>query len=487
MKKLSALLLCAFVALLAVLGFNTWRAAPPSVEVAPATPLTLDTGAAAQRLGDAVRIATVSSASDPQANAPAFEQLRRHLETSFPRVHASLKRERIGESLLYTWPGSDASLKPLLLMAHMDVVPVDPASAGAWQQPPFSGAVQDGFIWGRGAWDDKGNLLSQLEAIEALLASGYTPRRSVTLFSGADEEVGGTRGAKAAVALLQQRGLHFDFVLDEGLVVTQGIIPGVAAPAALIGIAQKGYVSIELAAQLPAAGHSSMPPIESAIGILTQALARLQAREYETRLDGVPAQMLERLGPQMAWSSRVVMANLWLFRPLVAGKLAAADSTRAQLHTTMALTMIEGGIADNVLPTRARAMVNFRLMPGTSVQSVAEHVRGAIKDPRISVSVQTQSAVEPGRVSSTDAPAYQAIEKSIREVFRGAAVAPGLLAAHADAGYFEPIADNVYLFSPVRAGPQDTERVHGINERIAVPNYVEMINFYARLLRNAAS
>lgn len=486
MKKLSALLLCAFIALLAVLGCNTWRAAAPLAAVPLATPLTLDTGAAARRLGDAVRIATVSSATDPQANTSAFEQLRRHLEAGFPRVHANLKRERIGEALLYTWPGSDPSLKPLLLMAHMDVVPVDPASAGAWQQPPFSGAVQDGFIWGRGAWDDKGNLLSQLEAIESLLASGYTPRRSVYLFSGADEEVGGARGAKAAAALLQQRGLHFDFVLDEGLVVTQGIIPGVAAPAALIGIAQKGYVSIELAAQVPAAGHSSMPPLDSAIGILTQGLARLQAHEYETQLEGVPAQMLERLGPHMSFPMSLAMANLWLFRPLVANRLAAADSTRAQLHTTMALTMIEGGIADNVLPTRARALVNFRLMPGTSVQSVAEHVRTAINDPRISISVHTQDAVEPGRVAAIDAPAYQAIEKSIREVFPGAAVAPGLLTAHADAGYFEPIADNVYLFSPVRAGPQDTERIHGINERLAVSNYVEMVNFYARLLRNAA-
>ncbi|MDB5803045.1 MAG: peptidase [Betaproteobacteria bacterium] len=486
MKKLPTLLFCAFVVLLAVLGFNTWRAAAPLADIAPATPLALDTGAVTQRLGAAVRIATVSSATDPQANAPAFEQLRRHLETSFPRVHASLKRERIGEALLYTWPGSDPSLKPLLLMAHMDVVPVDPASASAWQQPPFSGAVQGGFIWGRGAWDDKGNLMSQLEAIEALLAAGYTPRRTVCLFSGADEEVGGARGARVAAELLKQRGMRFDFVLDEGLVVTQGIIPGVVAPAALIGIAQKGYVSVELAAQVTAAGHSSMPPLESAIGLLTKALARLQAHEAETHLDGVPAQMLERLGPRMGFPANVVMANLWLFRPLVADKLAAADSTRAQLHTTMALTMIEGGVADNVLPARARALANFRIMPGESVQGVLAHVRDAVNDPRITVSAQTSNAAEPSRVSSTDAPAYRSIEKSIREVFPQAAVAPGLLMAHADAAWFEPLADNVYLFSPVRAGPADTARVHGVNERIALSNYAEMISFYERLLRNAA-
>jgi carboxypeptidase PM20D1 len=255
-KKLFVLILFAPLVLVAVLVFNLSRVPTPSEDIAPATPLTLDIDAAARRLGDAVRIATVSSATDPQANAPAFEQLRRHLETSFPRVHASLKRERIGEALLYTWPGSDASLKPLLLMAHMDVVPVDPASASAWQQPPFSGAVQDGFIWGRGAWDDKGNLLAQLEAIEALLASGYTPRRTVYLFSGTDEEVGGTRGARAAAALLQQRGLHFDFVFDEGLVVTQGIIPGVAAPAAQVAIGPNASICNQLSALMAAAVQS---------------------------------------------------------------------------------------------------------------------------------------------------------------------------------------------------------------------------------------
>lgn len=486
-KKVFALLVCALLALLAVLAFNTWRAsrAQPTVPAAP--PLLLDEKGASERLAAAVRIPTVSSSVDPHANDAAFEQLQRHLVQSFPRVHGILKLEPVGDhSLLYTWQGSDPSLKPILLMAHMDVVPVDQATAAQWKQPGFSGAIADGYIWGRGSWDNKGNLFAQLEAIESMLGAGYVPKRTIYLFSGADEEIGGNRGAKLAAGLLKQRNVRLQFVLDEGLVVTEGIIPGLASPAALIGIAQKGYVSIELSTTFSNAGHSSMPPLESAIGALAEGLTRLQLHEYEIKLEGVPELMLRRLGPRMSFPLNTVMANLWLFHPMVAEKLAGSDSTRAQLHTTMALTMIEGGVADNVLPARARALANFRILPGESVQSVVDHVRAAVRDPRISVTAQSSTQVEPSRVSSVSSPGYRVIEHTIRETFSGAAVAPGLFTAHADGGYFEALADDVYLFSPVRAGPRDPERVHGVDERITVKNYVEMINFYAHLLHNTA-
>jgi len=488
LKKTLTLLACALLALAAILALNTWRAPSRQLVVAPAAPLKLDQTAAAERLAGAVRIPTISSGTDPQASAAEFEKMHRHLETSFPRVQAQLKRERIGEyALLYTWPGRDASLKPILLMAHMDVVPVDAASTTQWREPGFSGAIKDGFVWGRGAWDNKSNLMSQLEAIETLLAAGFQPRQTILLFSGADEEVDGLRGSRAAAALIKQRGVHLDFVLDEGLVVTQGLMPGVDGPAALIGIAQKGYVTVEISVSLPKGGHSSMPPRESVIGVLAAGLARLQAQDYPTRLDGVPAQMLEHLGPEMRFPNNVVMANLWLFRPLVAAKLAGADTTRAQLHTTTAITVIEGGIKDNVLPSKARALVNFRILPGETTDSVIAHVRAAVNDPRIAVSKPVDSAFEPTRVGSVDSAGYKAVEKSIQEVFPGSVTTPGLFTARADAGYFDPLADNVYLFSPVRMGPEDAARFHGVNERISIANYIEMINFYHRLIVNAAS
>ena len=461
-KKAAVVILLALFALVAVLAVNTWRNGSRQIAVAAVAPLRMDEAAAAQRLAGAVRIATVSSLTDPKASAAEFEKMHRHLETSFPLVHKHLKRERVGAegngdyALLYTWPGRDPAAKPVLLMAHMDVVAVDAASQSQWQQAGFSGVIKDGFVWGRGAWDNKSNLMSQLEAIETLLAAGFVPRQTVMLFSGADEEVDGLRGASAAAALLKQRGVRPDFVLDEGLVVAQGVIPGVAAPAALIGI-------------------------------LAAGLARLQENPYETRLAGAPARMLEHLGPEMGFPNNVVMANLWLFRPLVASKLAASDTTRPQLHTTTAITVVEGGIKDNVLPSRAQALVNFRILPGETSDSVIEHIRKAVNDPRITVAKPKQSVFEPTRVASTESAGYRAIEKSIREVFPTSVVAPGLFTARADAGYFDSLADNVYLFSPVRMGPDDSTRFHGINERISVANYIEMINFYHRLIRNAAS
>jgi carboxypeptidase PM20D1 len=490
LKKLFLFAGALLLALIVVLGVNTLRSSSRQVQVAPVAPLGLDAQASAQRLAQAVRIPTVSSAADPKFSAAEFEKMHRFLEQNFPRVHAQLKRERVAGddsyALLYTWQGRDPKAKPILLMAHMDVVAVDEASAAQWKEPGFSGAIKDGFIWGRGAWDNKSNLLGMLEAIETLLASGFAPRQTIMLFSCADEEVDGLRGSAIAARVLKQRGVQFDFTIDEGLVVTQGLMPGVAVPAALIGIAQKGYVTAEISVDVPKGGHSSMPPRESVIGILSAGLAKLQANDYPLHLDGVPAQMLEHLGPEMGFPNNMVMANLWLFHPVVASKLAASDTTRAQLHTTTAITVVGGGIKDNILPSRAQALVNFRILPGETSDTVIEHVRRTVNDPRITVTKPNHSVFEPTRVASTASSGYKAIEKSIREVFPTSVVAPGLFTARADGGYFDALSNNVYLFSPVRMGPEDGGRFHGVNERISVANYIEMINFYHRLIINAA-
>ena len=148
--------------------------------------------------------------------------------------------------MLYTWPGSNPKLQPMLLMAHQDVVAVAPGTEKDWSVDSFSGVVKDGFVWGRGAWDDKGNLMAQLEAVEMLLASGYQPQRTVYLAFGADEEIGGLRGAARIAALLKERKVRLELVLDEGLLITDGIMPGLKQPAALIGVAEKGYLSVVL-------------------------------------------------------------------------------------------------------------------------------------------------------------------------------------------------------------------------------------------------
>jgi carboxypeptidase PM20D1 len=241
---------------------------------------------AAGRLAGSLRIQTISS-EDPAAFDPrTFSALHRYLQTAFPRVHARLARETVGtHSLLYTWPGSDASLNPILLIGHLDVVPVEPGTQKQWQHDPFGGRIADGFIWGRGAIDNKSAVVGTLEAVEMLLAEDFRPVRTVYLAYGHDEEVGGAAGARQIAALLKARGVELETVLDEGGVIGDGILPGIAEPVALVGIAEKGFVTIELSTRM-AGGHSSLPPRQSAVGILSAAVARLEANPMAARLEG---------------------------------------------------------------------------------------------------------------------------------------------------------------------------------------------------------
>ena len=273
-KKLLFGVLAALLLLLVVLAVNTYRKGSRQLDVPPIAVLPVDAAGAAARLGEAVRLRTISSHDDATLNVDQFLQFHALLQKRFPKIHATLKREVVGDlSLLYTWPGSKPQAQPILLMAHLDVVPVAPGTEKDWLEDAFSGQVNDGFVWGRGAWDNKGNVMAQLEAVEMLLATGYQPERTIYLAFGADEEVSGARGAARIAALLKERQVRLDFVLDEGLLITDGIMPGLKKPAALIGVAEKGYLSVVLKmAATP--GHSSMPPPKgtSAIAMLSAAL-----------------------------------------------------------------------------------------------------------------------------------------------------------------------------------------------------------------------
>ena len=357
-KKILGALLALFLLLAAVLAVNTLRKGSRQLPVEPLAPVAVDEAAAAQRLGAAVRLPTISARDDAQLSADQFQALHALLAQQFPRVHAQLQREVVGGvSLLYTWKGTDPQAKPVALLAHQDVVPIAPGTEGDWAVPPFSGAVKDGHIWGRGAWDDKGNLLSQLEAVEMLLAQGYQPPRTLYLAYGADEEVGGQRGAAQIAALLQSRGVQLDFVLDEGLLVLDGVMPGLARPAALIGVAEKGYMSVVL--RLSATpGHSSMPPPKgtSAIAMLSAALKRLEDEQLPGGIRGVAAEMFDTLAPEMGGFSRVALSNLWLFGPLVQKQLEGAASTNALLRTTTALTIVQAGNKEEALRAVAESV-----------------------------------------------------------------------------------------------------------------------------------
>jgi carboxypeptidase PM20D1 len=476
------LALAVIVIMAAVVAWNTLRLSSRQIDVRPVAVLALERDAVAARLAGALKFRTISHAASGDANAEEFERMQAYLAQAFPRLHATLKREMVGHSMLFTWQGSDAQARPVMWLAHQDVVPVAPGTEANWHQAPFDGVVKDGFIWGRGSWDDKGSLVAQMEAVETLLASGYQPRATIYLGFGADEEVGGRRGAVAIARLLKSRGVRLDYILDEGMLVTQGIMSGISRPVALIGVAEKGYASVNLAVTT-APGHSSMPPQNTAIGMMSAALADLERKQMPAQLSGVARDMFDTIAPEMQGMSRVALSNLWLFGRLLQQQLAQSPGTNAMLRTTTALTVAHAGNKDNVLPGRADAVVNFRIRPGDTVGGVMDHVRQTVNNDAVHAELDAGSS-EPSRVSPIASAQYALINRTIREVFSDAVVAPGIVIGATDSRHYKDVSEHVYRFSPVRAGPDDLPRFHGTNERIGVDNYLEAVRFYVQLARN---
>lgn len=482
MKKLFGVLALGAAVLGGALVIGVLRSVPRQIDVAPAAPIQIDVDAAAQRLSRAIRHRTVSPVDS--ASQAEFERFHAFLTESFPALHKRLTRETVNQhSLLYTWQGTRAELKPILLLAHMDVVPADAEDSPRWRHPPFAGAVADGYLWGRGAMDDKGSLMAILEAVEHLLSAGFQPARTIYLAFGHDEEIGGNNGAAKIAATLAARNVQLEFVLDEGMNILSGVIEGVTTPVALIGIAEKGYLSIQLSADA-AGGHSSIPPADNAINSISRALQRLEAAPFPAKLSGPTGAMLEFLGPEMAWSKKLVLANLWLFEPLAANRLSKSPLTNALLRTTIAPTIFHAGVKENVLPSQAHAVINLRVMPGESTATALEHVRKAIDDPQVKLT-PLPIRIEPSAATDIESPSFKLVESTIRQTAPDAIVAPALLVAATDSRHYAGLTKNILRFLPITITAADTKRYHGIDERISLADYLRCINFYARLIRNS--
>ena len=484
-RNTALLAVAAIVVLAGVLLLNAFTHGSRQIQVSAVARVPIDQQAAAARLSEAIPFKTISNFLNPEQDAEALHGLQAHIAKSFPAFHAAAKREVVGGySLLYTWEGSDAKALPIALLAHQDVVPIAPGTEKDWQQPPFDGAISEGFIWGRGSWDDKGNLYSMLEAAEQMAGSGFRPKRTIYFAFGHDEEVAGQRGAKAIAATLASRGVRLDFVLDEGLLITDGIVKGLDKPAALIGVAEKGYATLVLTAHATP-GHSSMPPRDTAIGMMSAALARLEDHRLPMQIRGTVSEMFATLAPEMSGFNRVVLSNLWLFKPLLLREFEKSGPTEATVRTTTALTIFNAGDKDNVLPGNAAATVNFRLIPGDTQASVTDHVRSTVNNGRISVE-PFPGNTDPPPVTGTSSQSFRTLNRTIREIFPDVVVAPGLMVAATDSRHYAEIADNIFRFSPVRSNSDDLKRFHGTNERLSIDGYADMIRFYRRLMENGA-
>jgi carboxypeptidase PM20D1 len=433
----------------------------------------------AEHLAACVRCQTVPLDETGTPDPQAFQQLHQMLNETYPLVHQKLRREVVnGYSLVYIWQGSRSDLEPVMLMAHQDVVSADPTE---WTYPPFEGVIADGLIWGRGTLDIKNQLIGIMEAAENLLQQGFRPERTILFGLGHDEETGGVNGCKILGQMLKERGIHLAGIVDEGGGISAGLAAGVRGPVSLIGVSEKGYLTVEFTVHSQP-GHSSTPPPQTAIGILARALARLEAHPMPPHLRRLRP-LYHGIGRAAPIYIQVAFANVWLFSPLLKRWLVPNPEMNASMRTTTALTIIHGGVEDNTIPAEAKAIVNFRMLPGDTIADVLWHAKKVIKDERVHINPVEGKFNEALPVSPDSGSAYVGLSNVIQQIFGSFPVAPYTMLGGTDCQHFVPVCHNIYRFTSLIMDESFRGLEHGIDERIPVEAMAKMVKFYAQLMQ----
>ena len=479
LKKIFSFLLLAALLVLAILLFNTFRAKPwPLHKAAALEPLP---DSADSHMSQAIRIATVSPEDTTSIDSLHFNAFRFFLEQSYPLIHQQLTRTIIKNySYVFEWKGSDSSLQPLILMAHYDVVPVEPSAIKLWTVQPFGGEVKDEIIWGRGAVDDKAALISILEATENLLKKGFKPTRTILLCFGHNEESTGT-GAIAIVDYLRQKHTRADMVIDEGGEITTGKMKDVQRPVAMIGVAEKGYVTFELAVQKPG-GHSSKPDKETAIDILAKALYKLRTVQMPVRFTGPLKEYFNRVsGSSSDFFNKMALNNLWLFKSSQQNKLGGSPEGDAMQRTTIVPTILESGIRENVIPTNAKAIVNCRIVTGETTRETQDFIKNAINDERVVISIKGDFNTEPSPLTDVSSPAFKRMEEAVYQTVDDVIPVPYVMLGASDSRNYRAISNGVINFTPLI----NSKGFHGIDERLPIKDFQRSINFFTSIIRES--
>ncbi len=493
MDPLTLILIALAVIVLVVVGIVLYRASHFAIQL-PGERLIpfedIDGEEVARHIGLAIQMKTISHADPEKVDPLPFEGLRNLLQVLYPQVEDHLTREVInGGALLYTWKGTDPDLDPIALAAHQDVVPANEAPDSGWSYPPFAGEVADGYVWGRGALDCKGSLISIMEAVNNLIRDGFEPRRTVYLLFGHDEECSGSRGAVELARILEDRGVRLALLLDEGGAITRGSLPGIDSPVAMIGVTEKGHLTLKLKATTQA-GHASTPSNQTAIGALSLAIATLENNPFPQHLDMVEF-MMSFVGDEMPFLDRMMLANTWLFGKAVKRKMSAKPITDANTRTTIAPTMIHAGTAENVLPATAEALINLRIYPGETVRETYERVYDLVADETLEVlpahgeTLEGEHTWEPTEISNIDSPQFRLLSRLARSAYPRALVAPFMMNGATDARHYTDLSRHIFRFTPMVLSHEDQETVHGVNERLSFENAARMVGFMQALILNA--
>jgi len=471
------IILLAILAFLAVLIIRALAFKPQSEAPVNAVPETLDEQKAIDHLQSLIRCKTVSYRDKVLEDNAEFEKLEALLPQLYPNVCKTCELIKPDpRALLFRWKGQ-SSAQPGVLMAHYDVVPVNESD---WEKPAFDGIIENGILWGRGTLDTKGTFNGVLEAADNLIAQGFVPANDLYLAFGGDEEISGN-GAPAIVKWFQQQNITPAFVLDEGGAVVENVFPGVKVPCAVIGTGEKGPMDVKLTLKTNG-GHSSTPPPHSPVGILAQAVNRVESHPFPFVLPAPAAEMFDTLGRRSTFLYRLIFANLWCFRPLLnLICLKSGGEMNALVRTTVAFTQMQGSAASNVLPPEAWVGANLRLISGETVESAKAYLEKVIANPDIKVDVVM--GMNPSRVSRTDDEPFQRLSKAIRGTWTTAVVSPYLMLACSDSRHYGVLSDHVYRFSAMALTKEERGLIHGNNERIPLETAVKVVAFYQRLIR----
>jgi carboxypeptidase PM20D1 len=478
LKKIAYFLLVCLLLLITVLLFNTLRFQSKQDKTTAYQPAPALPDSAIAHFQNLVRFKTISYDDSIPPDSAQFLGMHRYLQQAYPLVHAHLQREIVSNySLIYHWKGADTSLRPLLLLAHMDVVPVEASSLAQWKVDPFSGVLRDGFIWGRGTYDNKVNMASILETVEKLLQQSFQPRRPVYIVFSHDEELSGKKGTTAIASLFAQRGIRPELAVDEGGIVTHDKVPGIKKPVALVGLAEKGFLTLQLEVQANG-GHSSMPEPETAVDILARALVNIRQHPFEARLAPTQQEFINYLGPELPFVQKMAFANTWLFKKMIIGQYEKKPVGNAMMRTTVVPTIIQAGVKENVVPTIATAVINLRLLTGDSSKQVVQEVKNVINDKRVNVKIL--NVTEASVYTNAGSAGYKQAAAAIHKTFPHVIVTPFLLIGGTDSRHFQHLCNSIVRFTPA----VDPTGNHGINECMSIDNYRKAVWYYETLIRS---
>ncbi len=432
-------------------------------------------------LSKAIQIKTVSY-QEQKRDDQEFEKFKNFVKVSFPMVHKQLELQFLNQfTFLYKWKGKKPELPPIVMMGHHDVVP---AEEKEWEVPPFEGTIKDNYLYGRGAIDDKITVMGLLQAVEYLLEKGFQPERTIYFSFGHDEEIGGIEGAKAVVEFLENQKISPLFVFDEGGAITVEMVPGISKPVAMIGIAEKGYFSIELISS-GKGGHSSTPSKETAITKLIEALYNINQNPFPLDITEVQKQMLYHLAEEFPFTQKLAIANLAIMKPILIQLLSQSDSGRATLQTTMTPTILKSGVKENIIPTEARAVINFRILPGQTTEDIKNKIKKIVPEDIQIRELPFGSPPSPiSKIEGDDGMGFTLIARTLKTINPEIIYAPYLVLGATDSRYFSKISNNIYRFIPIYLKEEDMKRMHGNNERISLDSIQTALKFYILFLGN---